>query len=44
VRRACLDFVVETLRRVYPESRLRVAPMAAEPIGSSEYALSLVTV
>lgn len=43
VRRACLDSVVETLRRVHPSGRLRVALMAAEPIGSSEYALSLIT-
>jgi hypothetical protein len=43
VRRACLDSVVETLRRVHPDGRLRVALMAAEPIGSNEYALSLIT-
>ncbi|MCU0977451.1 MAG: hypothetical protein MUC71_14250 [Steroidobacteraceae bacterium] len=43
VRRACLDSVVETLRRVHPEGRLRLVLMAAEPIGSSEYALSLIT-
>lgn len=43
VRRACLDSVVETLRRVHPDGRLRLALMAAEPIGSSEYALSLIT-
>lgn len=42
VRRACLDSVVETLRRVHPEGRLRLALMAAEPVGSSEYALSLI--
>lgn len=43
VRRACLDSVVETLRRVHPQGPLRLALMAAEPIGSSEYALSLIT-
>lgn len=43
VRRACLDSVVETLRRVHPDGHLRLALMAAEPIGSSEYALSLIT-
>jgi len=43
VRRACLDSVVATLRRVHPDGRVRVALMAAEPIGSNEYALSLIT-
>ncbi len=43
VRNACLDSVVETIRAARPEGVVRLALMAAEPVDSSNYALSVVT-
>lgn len=43
VRNACLDSVVETIRAARPEGEVRLALMAAEPVDSSNYALSLIT-
>jgi hypothetical protein len=43
VRRACLDSVVETVRAARPKGVVRLALMAAEPVASSNYALSVIT-
>jgi hypothetical protein len=42
VRSACLDSVVETIRAARPDGVVRLALMAAEPVASSNYALSLI--
>lgn len=43
VRNACLDSVVETVRAARPDGVVRLALMAAEPVESSNYALSVIT-
>jgi hypothetical protein len=43
VRSACLDSVVETVRAARPKGVVRLALMAAEPVASSNYALSVIT-
>jgi hypothetical protein len=43
VRSACLDSVVETIRAARPAGVVRLALMAAEPVASSNYALSVIT-
>jgi hypothetical protein len=43
VRNACLDSVVETIRAARPVGVVRLALMAAEPVESNNYALSVIT-